>query len=197
MFGRFEKEQAPPSRFVRQFLEDLDDLRRFVSKAEEGDRAVEDARTAAVVPRENPSRDQKWWEWLLAVLATNIRKMLSYAARADLWPGLPSEILTCEKCGAKVRGERGLKIHHQQWCGQSAHDAQTASRLEAKTETQGVERVKKWPCSYCQKEFSTRSNRIAHERTSCRNRPPHVSAQAPTTSSPLSVNTVSAPAQTN
>ena len=30
----FDKEQAPPSRFVRQFLEDLDGLRRFVYKAE-------------------------------------------------------------------------------------------------------------------------------------------------------------------
>ena len=78
VFGRlsFEKGQAP-------------DLRRFVYKAEEGDRAVEDARAAAGVlemdlPRENPSSDQKWWEWLLAVPATNIRKLLSYAARADL-----------------------------------------------------------------------------------------------------------------
>ena len=44
---------------------------------------------------------------------------------------------------AIARGERCLKIHLQQWCGQSAHDAQTASRLEAKTETQGFERVKK------------------------------------------------------
>ena len=74
----------------------------------------------------------------------------------------------------------------------------TASRLEAKTETQDVERVKKWPCSYCQNEFSTRSNRIAHERTSCRNRPPHVSAQIPATSeSIVSDHTVSAPAQTH
>ena len=69
MFGRlsFEKRQAPPSRIVRQFLEVLDDLRRFAYKAEEGDRAVEDARTAASVPgidlsRENPSRDPKWWD---------------------------------------------------------------------------------------------------------------------------------------
>ena len=67
VFGRlsFEEVQAPPSLFVRQFLEDLDDLRRFVCKAEEGDRAVEDARTAASVrgiglPRENPTRNQKW-----------------------------------------------------------------------------------------------------------------------------------------
>ena len=97
-----------------------------------------------------------------------------------------------------VRGARGLKIHLQQRCGQSAHDEQIASRLEAKTETQGVERVKKSPCSCCQKEFSTRSHRIAHERTSCRNRPPHVLAQAPTTSeSTVSELTVSAPAQTN
>ena len=123
----------------------------------------------------NPQETKSGGEWLLAVPATNIRKMLLYATRADLWPGLPSEILTCEKCGAIVRGERSLKIHHQQWCGQSVHDAQTASRLEANTETQGVERVKKWPCSYCQKEFTTRSNRIVHERTSCRNRPPRVS----------------------
>ena len=36
---------------------------------------------------------------------------------------------------------------------------------------QGSERVKKWPCSCCQKEFSTRANHIAHERTSCCNRP--------------------------
>ena len=51
VFGRLspEKGQAPPSRFVRQFLKDLDDSRRFVYKAEEGDRAVEDARTAAGV----------------------------------------------------------------------------------------------------------------------------------------------------
>ena len=27
--------------------------------------------------RETPSRDQNWWEWLLAVPATNIRKLLS------------------------------------------------------------------------------------------------------------------------
>ena len=153
----FEKGQAPPSRFVRQFLEDLDALRRFVCEAEEGDRAVEDARAAASslgidLPRETPSRDQKWWEWLLAVQATNIHKLLSYATKADLWPEQqPSETLTCEKCGARVRGERGLKIHLQQWCGQSARDAQTASRLEAKTEMQGFERVKKRPCSYCQK----------------------------------------------
>ena len=58
VFGR-------PSRFVRQFLEDLDDFRRFVCKAEEEDRALKDARTAAGVlgidlPRENSSRDQKW-----------------------------------------------------------------------------------------------------------------------------------------
>ena len=121
-------------------------------------------------PREKPSRDQNWWEWLLAVPATTIRKLLSYATRADLWPGpQPSVTLTCEKCGARVKGERGLKIHLQQWCGQSAREAQTASRLEAKTGMQGSERVKKWPCSHCQKEFSTRSNRIAHERASCRN----------------------------
>ena len=60
VFGRlsFEKAQAPPSRFVRHFLEDFDDLRRFENKAEEGDRVVEDARVAASVlridlPREN------------------------------------------------------------------------------------------------------------------------------------------------
>ena len=65
----FEKEQTPPSRFVRQFLEDSNDLRRFVCDAEEGDRAVEDARAAAGLvgidlPREKPSRDQKWSELL-------------------------------------------------------------------------------------------------------------------------------------
>ena len=94
VFGRlsFEKGQAPPSRFVRQFLEDMNDLRRFVCDAEEGDRAVEDARAAAGflgidLPRENPSRDQKWLKWLLAVPATNIRMLLSYATRADLCPG--------------------------------------------------------------------------------------------------------------
>ena len=110
-----------------------------------------------------------------------LRRISSYAARADLWPGLPSEILTCEKCGVKVRGERGLKIHLQQWCGQSAHDEQTASRLETRTETQGVERVKKWPCSYCQKG-------VLHSLMSspCRNRPPRALAQH---QSPLSVNT--------
>ena len=116
----------------------------------------EDSYVGIDLPREKPSRDQKFWEWLLAVPATNIRKLLSYATRSDLWPGLPSEMLTCEKCGVKVRGERGPKIHLQQWCGQMAHDAETASRLEAK----------EWPCSYCQKFFSTGSNRIAHERTS-------------------------------
>ena len=101
------------------------------------------------------ARHQKWWDWLLAVPATNMHKLLSYATKADLWlEQQPSETLRCEKCGVRVRGERGLKIHLQQWCGQSAHDEQTASRLEAKTETQGVELVKKWPCSYCQKEFS-------------------------------------------
>ena len=35
--------QRMNGRFVRQFLEDLDDCPRFVHKAEEGDRAVEDA----------------------------------------------------------------------------------------------------------------------------------------------------------
>ena len=64
----------------------------------------------------------------------------------------PSEPLTCEKCGARVRGERGLKIHLQQRCGQSTRDAQTASRLEAKKEMQGFERVKR-PCSYCRNEL--------------------------------------------
>ena len=95
----FEKVQAPPSRFVS-----------FSRQKEEGDRAVEDARTAAGVlgidlPREKPSRDQKWWEWLLVVPTTNIRKLLSNDTRAGLWLGVPSEILTCEKCGARVRGE--------------------------------------------------------------------------------------------
>ena len=192
VFGRlsFEKGQAPPSRFVRQFLGDLDAFRRFVCGAEESDRVVEDARAAAGLlgidlPRETPLRDQKWWEWLLPVPATNIRKLLSCATKADLWPGLPSEILTCEKCGVRIRGETGLKIHLPQCCGQSAHVAQAASRLEAKT--QRFERAKKWPCSYCQKEFSTWSSRIADERTSCRNKPPqpHVSAQAPTKSASI------------
>ena len=164
-----------------------DDLRRFVSKIEETERALENIRTAADVlgmelPREKPSRDQKWGEWLLTIPTTNTRKLLSYTTRSDLWSGIPSEILTSEKYAAKARGERDLKIHHRQWDWQSAHDAQTLSRLEVKTETQGVDRVKKWSCSYCQKEFSTRSNRIPHERISCRNRPPHVSAQASTTS---------------
>ena len=72
----------------------------------------------------------------------------------------------------------------------SAHDAQTASRLEAKTETQGVERIKKWPCSYCHKDcFSARSNRITHERTSCRNRPPMCQHKHQQNQSPSSVNT--------
>ena len=113
----------------------------------------------------NPQETRSGGNWVLAVPATNIRKLLSYAARADLWPGVLSEILTCEKCGVKVGGERGRKIHLQQCCGQSAREAQTASCIEAKTGMQGSERVKKWPCSSCQKEFSTRSNRIAHERT--------------------------------
>ena len=39
---------------------------------------------------------------------------------------------------------------------------------------QGSERVKKWPCSYFQKE-SSRSNRIAHERPSCCSRLPPLS----------------------
>ena len=74
----FDKGQAPPSRFVHQFLEDLDDLRRFVCETEERDRPVEDARTAAALlgidfSREKPLRDQKWWKRLLAVPATNIR----------------------------------------------------------------------------------------------------------------------------
>ena len=39
---------------------------------------LDDARAAAGrlgsdLPRENPSRDQKWWGWLQAVLATTIR----------------------------------------------------------------------------------------------------------------------------
>ena len=62
VFGRlsFEKEQAPPSRFRCQFLEDSNDFRRFVCEAEEGERAAEDARTAAGslgidLPREKPS----------------------------------------------------------------------------------------------------------------------------------------------
>ena len=121
VFGRlsFEKEQALPSRFVRQFLEDLDDLRRFVCDAEEGDRVVEDARVAAGLRGVDLPREKRPEMVEMAVPATTIRKLLSYATRADLWPGQqPRETLTCEKCGARVRGERGLKTHLQQWCGQ-------------------------------------------------------------------------------
>ena len=58
-------------------------------EAEEGGRAVEDARVAASalgidLPLE--TRDQKWWEWLLAVPETNVLKLLSKATKADLWP---------------------------------------------------------------------------------------------------------------
>ena len=104
VFGRlsFEKGQAPSSRFVRQFLEDLDDLRRFVCEAEEGDRAVEDARIAADLlgidlPRENPSRDQKW-EWLLAVPESEV--------------------------------EEASKKHLQQWCGQCDTETQGVERVK-------------------------------------------------------------------
>ena len=132
---------------------------------------------------------------------TKIHKLLSYATKADLWPEQqPNDTLTCEKCGARVRGERGLKTHFQQWCGQSAREAQTASGLEANTRMQGFERINKWPCPCCQKEFSTRSNRIVHERRACRDRPPQPqeSAQAPTTSASIvSDHRVSAPARTN
>ena len=76
-----------------------------------------------------------------------------------------------ENVEQELEVKEASKVHLQQWCGQSAREAQTASRIEAKTGMQGSERVKKWPCSYCQKEFSTRSHRIAHECTSCRNRP--------------------------
>ena len=41
---RLKKGRHRPSRFVRQFLEDLDDLRRTVYKAQEGDRAAGRAR---------------------------------------------------------------------------------------------------------------------------------------------------------
>ena len=77
--------------------------------------------------------------------------VLSYTTKADPHEPeqQPRETLTCVKCGAKVRGERGLKIHNQQWCGQSAHEMQAASRPEDTTGTQGSERVKKWPCSCC------------------------------------------------
>ena len=114
---------------------------------------------------------------------------------AMVWPGLLSEILTCEKCGAKVRCERGL--HLQQWCGQSAREAKTTSRLEAKTGMQGSERTKNWPCQYV-KEVSPLDQTALLMSDIMSQETPHVSAQAPTTSeSVVSENTVSAPAQTS
>ena len=119
----FEKGRTPPSRFVRQFLEDLDDFRRFVKKAEEGDRAVEDARTAAGMlefifhlktPQETRSGENGCLRYLRRMYASCFRVL----RELNLWPGSPSEILTCEKCGKGVSGERGPKIHLQQWCGQ-------------------------------------------------------------------------------
>ena len=81
--------------------------------------------------------------------------MLSYPTKADLAEPEQQEreTLTCEQCGVKVGGERGFKIHLQQWCGQSAREVQATSRLEAKNGAQGPERVKKWPCSYCKKRI--------------------------------------------
>ena len=37
------------------------------------------------------------------------------------------------ECGARVRGERGLKIHLQEWCGQSAREAQIVNTTPTQT----------------------------------------------------------------
>ena len=162
----FEKGQAPPSRFVSQFLGDIEAL-RAVCEAEEKDSTVKAARAAACsmgvdLLRDTAARDQKWWKWLLAVPVTTIPTLLSCTTKADLCEPNQQlrEVFTCEQCGARVRGERGPETHLQQWCGQTARDVQAASRLEAKTGTQGSERFKKWPCLYCNEEFSTRSTAL-------------------------------------
>ena len=84
MFGRlsFEKGQAPPSRFVRQFLGDLDALRAAAWDAGEDDATFTDARVAARslgidLQHDTPSRGQQWWKWL-AVPATSVHMLLPY-----------------------------------------------------------------------------------------------------------------------
>ena len=89
LFGRlsFEKGQTPPSRFVRQSLVDLDALRRVVHKAEEGDRAVEDARTAAGMlwelifhlrtPQETRSGGNGCLRYLRRIFASCFRELTS------------------------------------------------------------------------------------------------------------------------
>ena len=87
VFGRlsFEQGQAPPSRFVRQFLGDLNALRAAAWYARENDPAFKDARTAAQSlgidhQHDTPTREQQWWKWLL-VPATSIHISLSYTQR--------------------------------------------------------------------------------------------------------------------
>ena len=79
VFGRlsFEKEQAPPSRFVRQILGDLDALRA----------------AACIPPARHPSREQQWWKWLLTVPAKSDHGKARATRAHDL---------TCEQCGVNV-----------------------------------------------------------------------------------------------
>ena len=75
VFGRlsFKKGQAPPSRFVRQFLVDLDALRAAVWNAGEDDTTCKDARVAACLlgidlQHDTLSRDQQWYSHVALVL---------------------------------------------------------------------------------------------------------------------------------
>ena len=104
-----------------------------------------DARIAAQwfgidLQHDTPTKEQQWWKWRLEVRATCIHMLLSYTEQP------PRETLTCMTCGAEVRGERSLKKYmFSSGVDTAAHEMQTASRLEAKTGTQGSERSKKLP----------------------------------------------------
>ena len=101
---------------------DLDARRAAAWDAgEDDDPTLRCARVAARslgidLQHDNTSRELQWWKWLLAVPVTSIHMLLSYTTKADLYESeqQPRETPTCKKCGAKVRGERGLKVHLQQ-----------------------------------------------------------------------------------
>ena len=98
----------------------------------------------------------------------------SCAARADLWPGQqPSETLTCETCGARVRGERGLTntSFFSSGVGKALAKRRQRHVQKPRQGCRDLSESRNGRARIVKKEFSTRSNRIAHERASCRNRP--------------------------
>ena len=175
---------------------DLDALRRFVCEA------VEDAGAAAtslgiLLPRETPSRDQ-WWEWPLAVPATNIYKLLPYVTKADLWPEQqPSETSHARnakresevKEASKYISSSGVgkafamrKQHHVQKPRQRCRDLGEAVPVLSKRINSPLDQIA-MPMSAHHVATNLHSHRVP--------------AQAPTTASIASDHTVSAPAQTN